>query len=297
MGLWSFVKDIGSGLLGLGGIAGDTYADKRNRDMQYKINAENIEMQKDFAQHGISWRVKDAKEAGLHPLAALGAQTTSFSPSSVGAPRRTNYTRSIADALTMRREKEILRGLKLDNDLKAIERNKVLGNVDVSFPDKPSRFYEYKVDDKGYYWLAPTQQNQELVTEMNPWALKIWKNEANRYSMEQDLFKYPNTPFTKKYVKWLARIKPTMLHNGKPIPKDAEMRYVIGKGWKLFKKQNKLFAKGELRATQSGYYPPQKNKKSMDHKALQWIIDNLWNKHLPNYNGNYYNKFKPNERR
>jgi len=41
-------------------------------------------LQKEFAQQGIRWKVEDAKAAGLHPLAALGAQTMSYSPVSVG---------------------------------------------------------------------------------------------------------------------------------------------------------------------------------------------------------------------
>ena len=41
-------------------------------------------LQREFAQHGITWKVEDAKRAGLHPLAALGAQTTSYQPVSVG---------------------------------------------------------------------------------------------------------------------------------------------------------------------------------------------------------------------
>jgi hypothetical protein len=43
-------------------------------------NAQNVAYQKEFAQKGIQWKVEDAKKAGLHPLYALGAQTTSFSP-------------------------------------------------------------------------------------------------------------------------------------------------------------------------------------------------------------------------
>lgn len=38
------------------------------------------ELQREFAQHGVRWRVEDAKAAGLHPLYALGAQTPSYSP-------------------------------------------------------------------------------------------------------------------------------------------------------------------------------------------------------------------------
>lgn len=45
---------------------------------------ENIKLQKQFAKSGIQWKVEDAKKAGIHPLAALGAQTHSFSPISVG---------------------------------------------------------------------------------------------------------------------------------------------------------------------------------------------------------------------
>ena len=44
------------------------------------INREyNERLQKEFAQQGIRWRVEDARAAGIHPLAALGAQTQSFS--------------------------------------------------------------------------------------------------------------------------------------------------------------------------------------------------------------------------
>lgn len=40
----------------------------------------NRDMQREFAQKGIRWKVEDAKAAGLHPLAALGASTSSFAP-------------------------------------------------------------------------------------------------------------------------------------------------------------------------------------------------------------------------
>lgn len=48
-----------------------------------RLNQLNYEHQKEFAQNGIRWRVADAKAAGLHPLAALGAQVASYSPSAV----------------------------------------------------------------------------------------------------------------------------------------------------------------------------------------------------------------------
>lgn len=39
-------------------------------------------LQREFAQHGVRWKVEDAKAAGLHPLFALGGATTSYSPTS-----------------------------------------------------------------------------------------------------------------------------------------------------------------------------------------------------------------------
>jgi len=65
----------------LGSIAGsliDGLVSKNNAD-------NNIKMQKQFAQQGIQWKVADAQKAGIHPLAALGAQTHSFSPVNVGS--------------------------------------------------------------------------------------------------------------------------------------------------------------------------------------------------------------------
>lgn len=46
--------------------------------------ASNIDLQKQFAQQGIRWKVADATAAGLHPLYAMGGQTMSFAPVSVG---------------------------------------------------------------------------------------------------------------------------------------------------------------------------------------------------------------------
>lgn len=59
-----------------GGIVGkilDYNASKKAAKMNYK-------MQKEFAQHGIRWKVEDAKAAGLHPLAALGVQMSGYNP-------------------------------------------------------------------------------------------------------------------------------------------------------------------------------------------------------------------------
>lgn len=67
----------------IGGMFGQQGA-KQQSEATLKANRENIAHQKEFAQQGLQWKVADARRAGIHPLAALGAQTHSFSPSSVG---------------------------------------------------------------------------------------------------------------------------------------------------------------------------------------------------------------------
>lgn len=54
-----------------------------NREISKK-QQEQVKLQKEFAQNGIQWKVRDAQAAGIHPLAALGAQTMSYTPSSIG---------------------------------------------------------------------------------------------------------------------------------------------------------------------------------------------------------------------
>lgn len=49
-----------------------------------KAAKQQYQQQKEFAQNGIQWKVDDAKKAGIHPLYALGANTTSYAPVSVG---------------------------------------------------------------------------------------------------------------------------------------------------------------------------------------------------------------------
>lgn len=48
-------------------------------EQQRQFN-ENMAMQRDFAQNGIRMKMEDAKAAGIHPLAALGASGPAYSP-------------------------------------------------------------------------------------------------------------------------------------------------------------------------------------------------------------------------
>lgn len=63
----------------IGGVAGLISSGKSQANAA-KLNQLNYEHQKEFAQNGIRWKVADAKAAGLHPLAALGASTAQYTP-------------------------------------------------------------------------------------------------------------------------------------------------------------------------------------------------------------------------
>lgn len=63
----------------VGGVAG-LISSGQSQANAAKLNQLNYEHQKEFAQNGIRWKVADAKAAGLHPLAALGASTAQYTP-------------------------------------------------------------------------------------------------------------------------------------------------------------------------------------------------------------------------
>lgn len=77
MSFWANPAVIG-GLISAGGQLLGGILDRKQSGENSQAN---IDMQRDFAQQGIRWRVADAEAAGIHPLYALGASGASFSPS------------------------------------------------------------------------------------------------------------------------------------------------------------------------------------------------------------------------
>lgn len=71
---------IGGAIGGIaGGVAGLISGGQSSASAE-RLNQLNYMHQKEFAQNGIRWKVADAKAAGLHPLAALGASTAQYTP-------------------------------------------------------------------------------------------------------------------------------------------------------------------------------------------------------------------------
>lgn len=126
--------NVGASLINLGGsifggvaelIGGSASADAQREQME-----KNIQLQREFAQNGIRWKVDDARRAGIHPLYALGANTTSFSPVTVGdtsigsafSSMGQNLGRAISATRTADEREEALADLtleraKLENEL------------------------------------------------------------------------------------------------------------------------------------------------------------------------------------
>lgn len=96
MGLGDFVKKFVNPIAGpVLGLAGDVIGGVLGANQSKK----DMENQRDFAQYGIRWKVADAKAAGLHPLAALGASTPAYSPVGSNIPDLSKFGQNIQRAV------------------------------------------------------------------------------------------------------------------------------------------------------------------------------------------------------
>lgn len=75
---------IGAALIGGGtALLGSALSDRSTDRAMDRSAAERTldrDFQREYAQHGIRWRINDGRAAGLHPLIAAGVQPTPYSP-------------------------------------------------------------------------------------------------------------------------------------------------------------------------------------------------------------------------
>lgn len=116
-------KIVSAGASLLGGFLGN-----KSRE---KVADQNAELQKEFAQHGISWKVADAKRAGIHPLYALGNNGIAFQPTHAFGDdlatglaaagqdigRAIDSTRTSSDRIKARLDALAVENAELNNDL------------------------------------------------------------------------------------------------------------------------------------------------------------------------------------
>lgn len=77
---------LGSIIGGIIGAAGSLLGGEKASDEAAHQQFINNQLQREFAQNSIRWRVEDAKAAGLHPLFALGGAGATFQPSPIVTP-------------------------------------------------------------------------------------------------------------------------------------------------------------------------------------------------------------------
>jgi len=137
-----------------GGMSGMISANEA-QEAQKEVNNQNIALQREFAQHGIRWKVEDAKAAGIHPLVGLGAQTHSFSANlgtgptadlsgmgqDLGRAIASTGSQSDRDMATLQIQgaKLDLEGKALDNQIKNSQLRK-LNEVGPAFPSANGNF-------------------------------------------------------------------------------------------------------------------------------------------------------------
>lgn len=205
---------------GFGSIL-DTITASENRSAQKEMAAQNIQLQKDFAQQGIRWKVEDAKAAGIHPLYAIGASGTSFSPVSIGNLPESDYATSFRnmgqdisravnatrtadereDAFTKSAQALDLEGKKLDNDIKraslasSVQRLKQTANpplpdsLKMKEPEDVTQIYGGAgpwVHDKK---ISDAQEFENRYGEMSDWIMGpyvLWKDYVANYGARGD---------------------------------------------------------------------------------------------------------------
>lgn len=84
---------LGAGIGGsAGGAVDSNRANKKQEgyyNQQMDFAQQQAQFQQDYVKNAMQWRVEDAKQAGVHPMAALGFQSPSYSP--VSTPSAPNY--------------------------------------------------------------------------------------------------------------------------------------------------------------------------------------------------------------
>lgn len=139
---------LGGAVGAAGSLIGGSISNRANQKYADSTWRKNYDAQKEFAQNSIQWRVQDAKNAGVHPIYAVGGnmpgytpQDASYSDSFGGAVSQgMNRLGDSLGQLNLASVKEDVVGKKLDNNKKALElANKAvrdnLGQVPKIFPD------------------------------------------------------------------------------------------------------------------------------------------------------------------
>lgn len=169
--LFDDIADFGLGIA-------NVIQNQQNSDRSYALQREQFDLSKHAYYNGISTKVKDAKNAGIHPLAALGMQGASYSPiiqndtpdnslaelgqtvrqsaDSILQSRMAKKEMTLVDKQIEQKNEEI-RGMQVQNDMNEL---KLQGMINYGVGDYTSGF-GLSSDPQGRMFPNPLNQAEQ----------------------------------------------------------------------------------------------------------------------------------------
>lgn len=158
-------------------IAGGLMANRSAAKAQSRSDAQNYAMQKEFAQHGIRWKMADAEAAGIHPMYAMGA-TGASAQASFRAPDTSAVGKGLAKAgSSIANAMQVSTTQKLQNDLL---RSQIDG---VNIDNAEGRIRLTKITGRG----------PGIPTAQQKYEMPIYERLMSSGNQLQNLEEYPGT--------------------------------------------------------------------------------------------------------
>lgn len=207
---------IGAGSSLLGGMLGSK--------SQKKANQQNI----DALKYGLGWKIQDAKNHGIHPLAAIGAPTTSGNAVSVGDYGVGSAGRAVGSAVGRGRENLLQKAQILESDARTRLINKQADQVELDMINST---------------LARNKQNgnvqqdahgNEIVTPQTTHGLNIESDVQNIEDKYGEVISLPAGVI--KAVKDAGKIVPEAHKVYKSYSKFPPVNYTYKNGKKVYDK-------------------------------------------------------------
>lgn len=238
------IGSIAGGLFGMGGAqAGGRAAVKGakiNARAALRANRKNLKWQKRFAKRSVQWRARDARRAGIHPLAALGMQGMTFSPSFVGG--------SPGDGLIQSGQMQAAA---------AGEMGQAIGRAATALGD---------VDDRNNEFLMKMQDLQLQNAQLNNAVLASQVANLNQ----------PGNPPATPTNRWLVDGQGQTSLGRSPLIQDQPLKRVVGNPKASSQEPGSVTDIGFLR-TAAGGMAPVMSTDAKERLEEDWIGGLLWN--------------------
>lgn len=155
---------IVGGMLGAAGIGGgfDVLGGQLAAAQNRQSMRASADLQREFAKHGIQWRMEDAKAAGIHPLAAMGMMPTTAHPMVIGDVSGESFSRAgqgLANAVARSTSQDERKAADLNNEL-------LQANIDLTHTQRAKI-----ASDMALEHAARTSATPGLGIQPQPWTM------------------------------------------------------------------------------------------------------------------------------